>query len=102
MINNIMKLKPTGDHIIVKALSVETTTASGIIIPDTAQKERPEKGEVLAVGPGSMLENGSRKAMDIKVGDKVVFKKYGPDEGKVDGEDYLIISEEDIIATIEA
>ena len=96
-----MNLKPVGDNIIVKATEKETTTASGIIIPETADKERPEKGEVLAVGPGRLLENGTRRAMEISVGQTVVFKKYAPDEVKVDGETYLVIGADDVIAVIE-
>lgn len=96
-----MQLKPTGDHIIVKALEAEKTTASGIIIPDSSDKERPEKGEVLAVGPGRMLDNGQRRAMEVQVGQKVVFKKYAPDEVKVDGATYLVIGADDVIAIIE-
>lgn len=93
-------LTPLGDHVIVKAIQESKTTASGIVLPDTAEKERPEKGEVLAVGEGKLLENGSRAAMSIKAGDKVIFKKYSPDEIKVDGVEYLVIKEEDIIARI--
>ena len=96
-----MNLKPTGDHLIVKALESETTTSAGIIIPDTVDKERPEKGEVLAVGPGRVLENGDRRTIDIKVGQTVVFKKHAPDEVKIDGVDYLVIGADDVIATIE-
>lgn len=96
-----MKLKPLSDHLIVKPLDAETTTASGIIIPDTAQKERPEKGEVLAVGPGRRNENGERQALDVKVGDTIVFKKYGADEVKIDGEEYLVLTEGDVVAVIE-
>lgn len=95
-----MNLKPIGSNIIVKAIDAEKTTAAGIIIPDTADKERPEKGEVLAVGPGRVLENGQRQQMDVQVGQKVVFKKYAPDEVKVDGETYLVIGADDVIAII--
>ncbi|MDA0208466.1 MAG: co-chaperone GroES [bacterium] len=96
-----MKLKPLSDHLIVKPLDAETTTASGIIIPDTAQKERPEKGTVLAVGPGRRNEKGERQALDVTVGDTIVFKKYGADEVKIDGEEYLVLTESDIVAIIE-
>lgn len=95
-----MQLKPTGDHIIVKALD-EKTTASGIIIPATADKERPERGEVLAVGPGRILENGQRRAIEVKVGEKVVFKKYAADEVKIEKDTFLVISSDDVIAIIE-
>lgn len=96
-----MKLKPINDHIIVKPLSAEETSAAGIIIPDTVDKERPERGEVLAVGPGRPLDNGGRVAMDVKEGEKVLFKKYAPDEIKIDGEEYLVIRIDDVMAVIE-
>lgn len=96
-----MKLKPISDHIIVKASSKEEMSASGIIIPDTVDKERSERGEVLAVGPGKMLDTGTRQAMDVKEGDQVIFKKYAPDEIKVDGEEYLVIRADDVMAIIE-
>jgi chaperonin GroES len=96
-----MKLRPLGDRVIVKAMSKEEKTASGIILPDTVDKERPEQGEVMAIGPGKLLENGSRAAMNVKVGDKVVFKKYAPDEVKVEQEEYLVLSESDIMAVME-
>ena len=94
-------LRPLGDRMIVKALTKEEVTSSGIILPDTASQERPEQGEVIAVGPGRMLDNGSLASMNVKVGDTVMFKKYGPDEVKVDGEDFLVISESDVLAVIE-
>lgn len=96
-----MQLRPIGDHLIVKAISKEEVSASGIIIPDTVDKERPERGEVIAVGPGKTLENGSRSTMDVAVGNKVVFKKYAPDEVKIDGVDYLVIRMDDVVAVIE-
>ena len=96
-----MKLRPLGDHIVVKPLSAEEKSVSGIIIPDTIDKERSERGEVLAVGPGKPLENGSRAPMEVKVGDKVLFKKYAPDEVKVDKQEYLVIRQEDVMAIIE-
>ena len=94
-------LKPLGDHIIVRGLSKEEVTASGIILPDTASKERPERGEVIAVGPGKVLDNGSRSTMDVKAGDKVVFKKYSPDEITIDKVEYLVIRMDDVVAVIE-
>jgi chaperonin GroES len=94
-------LRPLGDRLIVKALTKEEKTASGIILPDTADQERPEQGEVIAVGPGRLLDNGSLAPMTVKVGNKVVFKKYSPDEVKVDGEEVLVISESDVLAIIE-
>ena len=94
-------LKPLGDHLIVRGLNKEEVTASGIILPDTVDKERPERGEVVAIGPGKVLENGSRSVMDVVPGDKVVFKKYAPDEIKIDKEEYLVIRMDDVIAVIE-
>lgn len=96
-----MKLRPIGDHIVVKALPAETKSASGIIIPETSDKKRPERGEVIAVGNGHVLENGTRSPMDVKPGDNVVFKKYAPDEVKIDGIEYLIISMGDVMAIVE-
>ena len=96
-----MKLRPLNDRVIVKASSKEDMTKSGIILPDTVDKERPEQGEVIAVGPGKMLDSGTRSAMELKVGDKVVFKKYSPDEVKVDGQEYLVVSASDVMAVIE-
>ncbi|MFA5130114.1 MAG: co-chaperone GroES [Patescibacteria group bacterium] len=94
-------LRPMGDRIIVQAASKEEKTLSGIILPDMADKERPEQGNVVAIGPGRVLDNGTRAPMNVKVGDKVVFKKYSPDEVKVDDTDYLVISESDVLAVIE-
>ena len=96
-----MQLRPTGDHVIVKPLAKEEKSVSGIIIPDTVEKERAERGEVVAVGPGRTLENGARSVVDVKVGDKVVFKKYAPDEVKIDGVELLVIKADDVIAVIE-
>ena len=95
-----MKVKPLADRVVLKPLREGETTKSGIVIPDTVEKERPEKGEVLAVGPGKMLENGTRQQMSVKVGDIVLFKKYGPDEFKLDGVEYLLLEESDIIGII--
>ncbi len=96
-----MNLRPTDDHLILKSLDEETMTASGIIIPDTVDKERPQKGEVLAVGPGKMLESGQRSVMSIRVGEKVIFKKYAPDEIEIDGNKYLVIKADDVMAVIQ-
>ena len=95
-----MKLRPLGDRVIVKPIQDKEVTASGIILPDTA-KEKPEQGEVMAVGPGKLLENGSRAPVSVKVGDKVVFKKYSPDEVKIDGVEYFVLREEDLMAVVE-
>jgi chaperonin GroES len=97
-----MKLVPLSDHVIVRAVDAkEQSSVSGILIPDTSSKERPQQGEVIAVGPGKMLESGVHAPMSVAVGQRVVFKKYAPDEVKVDREEYLVISESDIIAVIE-
>lgn len=96
-----MNLKPLHDHVIVKAIAKNEVTKSGIVIPETIDKEKPEKGEVVAVGPGKLMESGQRAQMSVKIGDKVMFKKYSPDEIKVDGEEYLVISDSDIIAVLE-
>lgn len=97
---NTMNIKPLHDKVVVKPVTEDEVTASGIVLPDTVDKERPEKGEVVAVGEGKTLDNGQKAPMSVKVGDNVMFKKYSPDEVKVDGEDYLIISESDIMAII--
>jgi len=94
-----IKLQPLEDKIIVKPLEEKEVTKGGIVLPQTS-KEKPEKGEVIAVGPGKLLENGKRAGLSVKVGDKVVFKKYGPDEIKIEDKEYLIISEEDILAIL--
>jgi chaperonin GroES len=95
-----MSVRPLANRVLVKPLT-ETETKSGIVIPETVEKERPEKGEVIAVGPGRLTKDGSRSQMEVKVGDKVMFKKYGPDEIKDDSQTLLIIEESDIIAVIE-
>ncbi len=96
-----MKLKPLNNQVIISASSKEEVTKSGIVLPDTMDKEKPEQGEVIAIGPGKLLDNGNRAEMTVKVGDKVVFKKYSPDDIKVDGQEYLVINENDILAIIE-
>ena len=94
-------LNPLHDHLIIEAVDPrDQATASGIIIPDTANNEKPQQGKVTAVGPGKLLENGARAAMSVKVGDTVVFKKYAPDEVKVGGKEYLVISEADVLAVV--
>lgn len=97
-----MNLKPLGDRLIVEPISADEVTKAGIILPDTVDREKPERGRVISVGPGKILENGSRLAMEVKVGDIVVFKKYSPDEVKVDDKEYLVLSESDIMAIVEA
>ncbi|MDO9379519.1 MAG: co-chaperone GroES [Nocardioidaceae bacterium] len=93
-------IKPLEDRIVVKTLEAEQTTASGLVIPDTA-KEKPQEGEVLSVGPGRVDDNGNRVPLDVAVGDKVIFSKYGGTEVKYDGTEYLILSARDILAIVE-
>jgi chaperonin GroES len=92
-------IKPLEDRIVVQAVEAETTTASGIVIPDTA-KEKPQEGTVLAVGPGR-FEDGARVPLDVKIGDKVLYSKYGGTEVKYNGEEYLVLSARDVLAVIE-
>jgi chaperonin GroES len=93
-------LKPLGDRIVVKAVEAETTTAGGILLPDTA-KEKPQTAEVLAVGPGKTLDNGTVVALEIAVGDKVVYGKYSGTEIKVDGQDLIILRQDDVLGIVE-
>ena len=92
-------IKPLEDRIVVQAVEAETTTASGLVIPDTA-KEKPQEGTVLAVGPGR-FEDGARVPLDVKVGDKVLYSKYGGTEVKYSGEEYLVLSARDVLAVLE-
>jgi chaperonin GroES len=94
-----VSIKPLEDRILVKPLEAEQTTKSGLVIPDTA-KEKPQEGEVLALGPGRVDDNGNRVPLDISVGDKVIYSKYGGTEVKYDGEDYLILSARDVLAVV--
>lgn len=94
-------LKPLADHVVVEVVTKEEKTASGIYLPDTASKEKPQTGKVVAVGAGKITENGTRVAPEVKVGDKVVFAKYVGAEVKLDGKDYLILSERDIYAVFD-
>jgi len=96
-----MKLKPLNDHVILEVFSKEEVTHSGIVIPDTAEKEKPSEGKVVAVGSGKLLVDGKRSPLSVKVGDKVVFTKYGPTEIKVKNKEYLVVKEEDILAVLE-
>lgn len=93
-------LKPIGDKVIVEPLSEEEKTAGGIILPDTA-KEKPQEGKVIAVGSGKILESGQKVDMEVKVGDRVIFSKYGGTEVKHKGKEYLILRESDIYAIVE-
>jgi chaperonin GroES len=94
-----LNLKPLGDRLVIKPLEQEEVTASGIVLPETA-KEKPQKGEVLAVGPGARDEDGKRIAMDVKAGDKVLFAKYAGTEVKIDSEKVLILRESDVLAIV--
>ena len=95
-----MKIRPLHDRVIVKRLEEERKTASGIVIPDAAA-EKPDQGEILAVGKGKILENGEVRPMDIKVGDRVLFGKYAGQTVKIDGEELLVMREEDIMGVVE-
>ena len=95
-----MKLKPLGDRLIVKAIEEEETTASGIVLPDTA-KEKPQRGEVIAAGDGRYDEDGEKRIpLDVKAGDKVLYSKYGGTEVKIGGEEYLVLSARDVLAIV--
>ncbi len=93
------KLRPLGDRVVVQPSAREEMTKSGIVLPDTA-KEKPQEGTIIAAGPGRILEDGKREAMDVKTGDKVLYAKYAGTEFKVDGEDLLIVSQKDILAIL--
>ncbi|MDI6716846.1 MAG: co-chaperone GroES [Actinomycetota bacterium] len=95
-----MNLKPLRDRVVIKPVEAEEVTKSGIVIPDTARKERPQEGEVVAVGGGRLDEKGKPIPMEIKVGDRVIFSKYGGSEIKIDDQEYLIMREEDVLAII--
>ncbi len=92
-------IKPLEDRLVIKAIEAEQTTASGLVIPDTA-KEKPQEGEVIAVGPGRVDDNGNRVPLDVSVGDKVIFSKYGGTEVKYGGEELLILSARDVLAVV--
>ena len=92
-------IKPLGERVVIEVAESDVTTASGIVLPDTA-KEKPQKGKVVAVGTGKLLDNGERAAMEVKVGDGVVFSKYSGSEIKVDDKDYLIVRASDILAIL--
>src|SRR6266550_2938536 len=93
------KLRPLGDRVVVKPEAKEEVTKTGIVIPDTA-KEKPQQGSVIAVGSGRLLDNGDRAAIDVREGDRILFAKYGGTEFKLDGEEYLVLKENDILAII--
>ena len=92
-------IKPLGDRVVIRVLEQEEKTASGIFLPDTA-KEKPSQGEVIAVGTGKLQDNGTRTPLEVSVGDKIIFSKYAGTEVKVEGTEYLIVSERDILAVM--
>lgn len=95
-----MNIKPLGERVVIKVLASEEKTKSGIVLPDTA-KEKPQEGEIVAVGPGRVLDSGERAALEVKVGDRVIYSKYAGTEVKLDGEEYLILNgERDILAIV--
>ena len=95
----VTDIKPLGDRVVIKALEKEERTKSGIVLPDTA-KEKPQEGEVMAVGTGKVLENGQKVPLEVKEGDTVIFSKYAGTEIKIDGEELLILSERDVLAIV--
>ena len=104
MISNLIKImnfKPLSNHVFIEPLEEEKKTQSGIVLPDTAEKEKPIKGKVVAIGPGKINEKGERLPMTVKVGDMVLFKKYGPDEIEINNKKYLVGDEDDILAILE-
>ncbi|SDS27380.1 co-chaperone GroES [Agrococcus sp. 1P02AA] len=95
-----VSIKPLEDRIVIQQVEAETTTASGLVIPDTA-KEKPQEGEVVAVGPGRIDDNGNRVPMDVSVGDRVLYSKYGGTEVKYGADEYLVLSARDVLAIVE-
>ena len=96
-----MKIKPLSDHILIEPIKEEEKTKTGILLPATAEKERPEQGRIIAVGPGKRTKDGKYIPLEVKPGQKVLFTKYGPNEIKVNNKEYLIAKEEDILAILE-
>jgi chaperonin GroES len=96
-----MNFKPLSNHLFIEPLEEEKVTKSGIVLPESAEKERPVRGKVLAIGPGKLNDKGERAAMSVKIGDLVLFKKYGPDEIEIEGKKYLVGDEDDILAILE-
>ncbi len=96
-----MNFKPLSNRVFIEPLEEEKITKSGIVLPETGEKERPVRGKILATGPGKLNEKGERVPMSVKVGDTVLFKKYGPDEIEIEGKKYLVGEEEDILAILE-
>jgi chaperonin GroES len=95
-----MEFKPLSNHVFLEPLEEENVTKSGIVLPETVEKEKPVKGKVLAIGPGKLQENGTVRPMAVNIGDMVLFKKYGPDEIEMEGKKYLVGDEDDILAII--
>lgn len=96
------KLRPLGDRVVVQPMAREEMTSSGIVLPDTANKEKPQEGEIIAAGPGRLNDDGDeREPMDVKVGDKVLYAKYAGTEFKIGDDDLLIVSQKDILAVVE-
>ncbi|MDE2408684.1 MAG: hypothetical protein RLZZ603_141 [Actinomycetota bacterium] len=95
-----VQIKPLEDRIVVRPMPAEQVTASGLVIPDTATKEKPQEAEVIAVGPGRFDDNGNRIPLDVAVGDKVLFSKYGGTEIKFGGDEYLVLSARDVLAIV--
>ena len=96
-----MKIKPLSNHILIEPIKQEEKTSSGILLPDTADREKPEQGKVIAVGPGKKTSSGKIIPMEVKAGDRVLFTKYSPNEIKVNDKEYLIVKEDDILAIIQ-
>ncbi len=96
-----MNFKPLSNRVFIEPLEEEKITKSGIVLPDTAEKEKPVRGKILATGPGKLNEKGERVPMSVKIGDTVLFKKYGPDEIEIEGKKYLVGDEDDILAIID-
>ncbi|HOX29827.1 MAG TPA: co-chaperone GroES [Candidatus Paceibacterota bacterium] len=96
-----MKIKPLADYVLIESIKEEEKTKSGILLPDSVEKEKPEQGRIVAVGPGKKNKKGELMPMSVEEGQKVLFSKYGPNEIKVDGKEYLIAKEEDLLAVIE-
>ncbi len=96
-----MTLKPLSNHVFLEALEEEKVSKGGIVLPETAEKEKPMQGKVVAIGPGKRNDKGEVQAMSVKIGDVVLFKKYGPDEVEIDGKKYLVGDEDDILAILE-
>jgi len=95
-----MRIKPLNDRVLVKRLEAEERTKGGIVLPETA-KEKPKEGEVIAIGPGKMLESGKRQTLELKKGDKIIFESYAGTEIKIDGKEYLLMKEDDVLGIIE-